>query len=206
MHLSAVLTVQTRRIPVHNVNLWEVTGRARACMSACALFQSPDQRFDSDVPATVVDTPTTPHSLSKRRPARPCPTHVALITVTQCDTLSSHVTIKKRCVLLGLRGVRRLRADISVTPWDLITPPGVLRYHFAPWGRILFAGQALNCKLEIRNLQHSICLYLQLFGVRCRNADLTYNLAKHFTLGLHTDPPGPRRCLTLLSEGWTDYA
>src|SRR6266571_7478460 len=46
--------------------------------------------------------------------------------------------------ILGPRSVRRFGADIFVAPWDLITPPGVMHYHFATRSRILCAGQALR--------------------------------------------------------------
>ncbi len=48
----------------------------------------------------------------------------------------------------GPRSVRRFGADIFVAPWDLITPPGVMHYHFAIRSRILCARQALSFHAE----------------------------------------------------------
>src|SRR6266704_1921947 len=68
-----------------------------------------------------------------------------------CDTLSSHMmstrvqkSRPKCCVYFGAEKRSEIRSRYFVAPWDLITPPGVMHYHFATRSRILYAGQALT--------------------------------------------------------------
>jgi hypothetical protein len=57
-------------------------------------------------------------------------------TVTQCDTLLSHVMNIQQYLFQGPRGVRRNGAGVFVAPWDLNPPGGGIDSHVATWRQI----------------------------------------------------------------------
>ncbi len=50
----------------------------------------------------------------------------------------------KCCVYFGAKERLEIRSRYFVALWDLITPPGVMHYHFATQSQILYARQALT--------------------------------------------------------------
>ncbi len=75
---------------------------------------------------------------------------------------------QKCCVYFGAEEHLEIGADIFVAPWDLITPPRVMHYHFATRSWILCARQALSIFSSlpysyIPLVVHHVCLSCSLY-------------------------------------------